>query len=367
MAAKEEERQLAVAQPVVNVTPETQPKTRESRNIEVVVAITLGALALVCFAAQVRTTGTHSTATEVFLFNSLQFILTAGFAWFSTRAVSRIEFERSLKRFAISAYRRVADIERMIDRLHFEVRDMISDAPKSEATNLRIVDAIVSDTGQLVRSSISDWGDVIGEELLAIERIKRLERERERLPKDDVSAKASPELEGALKRIDGAIARIQRTLPPRLQLETGSGMREERAAERAAQWLESQHRRQRGLRLTVVTGDRYLSERDRKTLKPGEILVTDRNNDQAIDVRDKEGRGVGRLQNTTPMPYDGFVRAMDRCYGETPLSLEFVELHGEEVRKGELYAWLRVKVATEPLGPPAFRPDDDPSAPTIRS
>src|ERR1700730_15326474 len=94
-------------------------------------------------------------------------------------------FEQSLKKFAISAYRRIADIERMVERLHTEVREMISDAPKSEITNLRIVDAIVSDTGQLVRSSISAWADVIGEELLAIERIKRLEHEKELLRKDN--------------------------------------------------------------------------------------------------------------------------------------------------------------------------------------
>jgi hypothetical protein len=52
---------------------------------------------------------------------------------------------------------------------------------RSQVGSLRIVEAILSDTTQLVRSSISDWGDVIGDELLAIERIKRLEREKEQI------------------------------------------------------------------------------------------------------------------------------------------------------------------------------------------
>src|ERR1700674_5647431 len=123
--------------------PEAPKKSHQSANVELVAAIILGALALLCFFWQVRTVGAHTTATETFLFNSLQFILTAGFAWFSTRAISRIEFEQSLKKFAISAYRRIDDVEKMVDRLHNQVREMMSAAPKSEITNLRIVDAIV--------------------------------------------------------------------------------------------------------------------------------------------------------------------------------------------------------------------------------
>jgi hypothetical protein len=120
-------------------TSSTQPKPRRARNIEFIVAGTLGALAVACFIGEGLTVGAHSTATETLLFNGLQFILTSAFAWFSTRAISRMEFEESLKKFAISAHRRITDIERMVDRLNHEVREMISETPKEESSNLRVI------------------------------------------------------------------------------------------------------------------------------------------------------------------------------------------------------------------------------------
>jgi hypothetical protein len=80
------------------MTSETPAKPRKATNIELIVAVVLGALALACIIGQGVTLGPNTTATETFLFNGLQFILTSGFAWFSTRAISRIEFEGSLKK-----------------------------------------------------------------------------------------------------------------------------------------------------------------------------------------------------------------------------------------------------------------------------
>ena len=231
------------------------------------------------------TVGTHSSASETLLFNLLQFILTSGFAWFSTRAVSRIEFEESLKKFAISAYRRVADIERMIDRLHTEIEEMISSAPRAESTNLRITEAIVSDTAQIVRSSISDWGDVIGDELLAIEKIKRLEQEKQRLRAIDDSEE-KPE-SADVKDIEKTIQQILRTLPPRLQLEAESDKVTTAYTQRAAEWFARRHKDESGLRLTVVTGDSYLHDRDQKTIQIGEVLLVE---------SDREGHWMLRMR-----------------------------------------------------------------------
>ncbi len=317
-------------------------------------AVVLGALALLCFTWQVRTVGAHSTATETFLFNSLQFFLTTGFAWFSTRAASRLEFEQSLKKFAISAYRRIADIERMVDRLHSEVREMILDAPKSEITNLRIVDSIVSDTSQLVRSSISDWADVIGEELLAIERIKRLEHEKELLQKDNIEAspKISSELGTSLQNIENAIAKIQSTLPPRLQLVAEIQDQTSESVERDARSLARKHRRQEGLRLTAgtSTGDLYPHDRAVKDLVPGEVLSTVKSPSGGIDIADKLGHRMGRLLNETGGSYTRFEKALGRCYGDGPLPVEFVGIEMQKTSdNGDTVTWMTVKVLAEPL------------------
>jgi hypothetical protein len=237
----------------------------------------------------------------------------------------------------------------MIDHLQQEVQEMLANAPKSESGNLRIINAIVSDATQLVRSSISDWGDVIGEELLAIERIKRLEYEKERLLEDQGSAKRDPEARAAEKVIEDAIETIQRTLPPRLRLEAESEGRLPKSSKRVAAWLARRHRDEGGLRMVVVTGDNYLSERDPKTLREGEILTSDKDRYGGMDVRDEAGLGVGRLMNLTPVPYDAFVAGMKACYDNSPVSLEFLRLKGEETHDDGLYVWLEVRVMTEPI------------------
>src|ERR1700676_4139785 len=323
-------------------------------SVEIVAAAGFGILAVACFVWQGMTIGAHLTATETFLFHGLQFLLTSGFAWFSTRAVSRTEFEGSLKRFAISAHRRIADIERMVDHLHQEVREMILQSPRSECATLRIIEAIVSDTTQLVRSSRSDWGDVIGDELLAIEKIKRLEQEKERL-RGDESSQEPREPVDALKKIEDRIATILETLPPRLQLEAESERVPAPATRRAANWLAAAHHESDGLEMTVVTGDRYLHERDTRTLTPAEPLLTDKDENGGIDVRDENGLGIGRLMNLTPLTYGNFAKGFELCYGSAQVSLEFVRVSGVRTDEDGTYAWIRVRVKTQPVLPPRRR------------
>jgi hypothetical protein len=83
-------------------------------SLDLIGAIALGLLTVAAFIAQAVASGSDTTPLETGLFNVLQFILTAGFGWFGTRALSRGEFEQSLRRFAVSAYRRISDIEGMV-------------------------------------------------------------------------------------------------------------------------------------------------------------------------------------------------------------------------------------------------------------
>ena len=60
-----------------------------TKSIELVVAVILGLLSLGCFLFQIFTISEKTTGLESTLFNLLQLILTIGFAWFTTRAISR--------------------------------------------------------------------------------------------------------------------------------------------------------------------------------------------------------------------------------------------------------------------------------------
>lgn len=319
---------------------------------EWIAAILLATLVGICFYLQVSTASNETTQREVALFNALQFILTTGFAWFSTRAVSRNEFEESLRRFAISAYRRVADIDRMIVRLQAEVQEMMSDRSQEDCADLRIVDAIVSDTNQIVRSSISDWADVIGDELLALEKIRRLEQAKDVLKAEDQpttpQSPATP-TKADIGQLDSEIRKLVSSLPPRLQLEARARTTPSVNEQHAARWLRGAHQREQGLRTTVVTGKGYDTARDQSTLAPNERLIAVRTKDGGLDVHDSRGNNLGRLQNPTPLSYTEFSRAFELCFGPPPVALEFLRDLGKEVRGGEELGWIRVKILAEPV------------------
>jgi uncharacterized membrane protein YfbV (UPF0208 family) len=117
---------------------------------EVVVAIIMAALAILCFVIQIYTYSSKTSTLETALFNLLQFLLTVGFSWYGSRAISRTEFENSLKKFALSAYRRVCDIDKMLERLQRGISNMLSLAKSGEYENLRVVSAVVDDTKLIV-------------------------------------------------------------------------------------------------------------------------------------------------------------------------------------------------------------------------
>ena len=194
------------------------PEPPRTIGLEWIVAAFLGIAALGSLALQVYTLSSKTTQLETVLFNCLQFVLTVGFAWFSTRALSRKEFEENLRRFAIGAYRRVSDIELMIMRLRHQLASASPRSPEHE-TDLRVVSAIVSDTAQVLGSSKADWGDVIRGELIELDQLKRLEEERAQVEQEMKSPEATARIEKQKDDLDVRIQNLRSRLPLSLQFE----------------------------------------------------------------------------------------------------------------------------------------------------
>ena len=327
----------------------SQKGSFHSKTVEVVAAICLGVLAILAFVTQAVTVS-NASPRETALFNLLQFILTTGFAWFSTRAISRQEFEGSLRRFAIGAYRRIADINILTNRLHNEVSSMISEAPTGESHQLRIVHAIVADTCQVVQSSIADWADVIGDELVAIQTINKLESEKEELTTAKIAQQNTPESD-QIQKIDRQIAALTDKLPSQLKFGVNAENRRRRWESHAAQWFADQHTETNGLLLPVVTGDGYRHDRDYEELADGELLTSTKDEFGSLDVVDSGGRVLGRIQNKTPLDYPDFVRALEVCFGAGPLDLQLVGKRERERRRGKIYGWFYVAVRNRALVP----------------
>jgi len=315
--------------------------------LEIIIAIVMGSLTVGAFTIQVVTLNKNTTELETILFNGIQFILSLGFAWFSTRAISRSEFDESIKKFAIGAYRRISDIERMISRLQNEIGNMMAHTSDHELHHLEIVNAIVADTIQVVKSSIADWSDVIGDELIVIEKIKRLEEDK--VEKESSLQNDKEDYEEKLKEINEQITKLISSLPNNLKYDALEKRETSRHLEFAAIWLARRHTEEGGLKLSVVTGDIYSHERDYMLLKEHEILHTVKTDGYGIDVADESDALLGRLQNNSPLNYADFSKAFELCYGSHPVKLEFIEAIKGEKRNEVFYGWFHIKVLSNPV------------------
>jgi hypothetical protein len=336
-------------------------KTVTGSKYELLVAIVLGVLAVGSFGLQALTLTEKTTKQETVLFNTLQFLLTVGFAWFSTRAVTRNEFEASLKRFAISAYRRISDIENMIQRLQTRIVTMRAEREGENSSDLDIAEAIVADTIQVVSSSIADWADVIGEELIALETIKRLKNEKAEIKTDAKTTTNSNELDLKVKQIDEKISNLISSLPVRLQFDTRREANAAPSEKQVTDWIRNRHKEQDGLRLDVISGGRYQSDRKPETVRFGEPLKGIRNPmGRGITVQDFNGVAIGRLLNNSGFSYSMFSQALQSCYGKE-VPLEFVSIEGIKEEEGVTYTYSVVRTTKTPANsrPPIALDSDD--------
>lgn len=321
--------------------------------IELFVTIILGLLAIGAFIIQIVWTGDKTTSTETSLFNLLQFVITLGFAWFSTRAISKVEFEKSIKKFAISAYRRISDIEKMNHRLHKEIIEMMSLSPADDQNNLRVVEAIVYDTAQVVRSSIDDWGDVIGNELIALEKIRRLEHEKREIKSfsERIGVLSESNHDSKLEMIENQLSELRSSLPSLLQITSKTQNElDQFSADTAAAWLVEKHIETDGLLLKVVAGSDYSFEPDPKKLNFNQKLFINKGSgERGLEVFDKEGNILGRVLNLLPLEYDQTAKALEVCYGSKQLIVEFVDIMKDYHMNDHDFIHYQVKVLSPPV------------------
>ncbi|MEH0390634.1 hypothetical protein [Vibrio mimicus] len=324
---------------------------KPSLSLEVVAAITMGILALGCFAIQAKNVSSSTTNTETALFNTLQFLLTVAFSWFSTRAISRKEFEESLKKHAVSAYRRISDIDSMLLVLKSEIKSSLENNPNSDSGDLRVLEALVISTSQVVYSSSDDWADIIGEEILAIERLKRLERDKE-------DERQNLELTGyensesnKLEELERSISELRASLPASLSKEVIARKKQKASISipKAASWLAQKHHFEGGLILKFISGEGYSDESDTAKIKYSDIRTMIREEGtRGINLIDAEGNILGRILNPVSDlggVYDHGARALRECYGGFPIEVEYLGKDNSHVpSKGDFpHHYVKVK------------------------
>jgi hypothetical protein len=146
-----------------------------------IAASLLGVVALIIIQVS---TASHATALEVALFNVLQFIFSLIFAWLLSHAVSEDQFRERQKRFAMACFRRVKEIERSLLRLQDYVMITRSAGREELSEAISVIRIGLEGAQDNVRSSIADWGDVIGSALEVANEVSRLQALRQPDAKD---------------------------------------------------------------------------------------------------------------------------------------------------------------------------------------
>jgi hypothetical protein len=139
-------------------------------------AIVLGILAVVTLCVQIYRCSGQMTQTEVALFGILQFVFSVAFAWILSRVSYRREFEQSQRNFAIAAYRRIREIEHAVERLLSRIRSRREQAQDDVLSELDVIQEVVIGILATSRSSISDWADIIGDEIAVVEELEHLRK-----------------------------------------------------------------------------------------------------------------------------------------------------------------------------------------------
>lgn len=193
-------------------------------NLDLVAIVVVGVLALAVLILQVLNINDETTELETGLFNILQFILSFGFAWLLTRLVTKREFQENLEQFAISAYRRIRDIDVSLVRMRREIDQMRARYSKDGVHELDVLKVIASDMADTVRSSIGDWADVIGEDLRKQQRLKQLEESyaAATLASQRLTANGQPqESRSDIASISAEIEHLRLEIPEMLAYDSG--------------------------------------------------------------------------------------------------------------------------------------------------
>jgi len=151
------------------------------------------------------------------LFGALEFMLSIAGGFFLQRIASREEFQRSLRQYALSAYRRITDIRKSMSRLHYEIVRMRTSHPEESVHELDVLGILADEVRNTVNSSVYDWADIIGDEIRKAERIGELQAEI-RSTQSPVQPFESPETAEKMKSLQNEIDSLRSELPMFLEM-----------------------------------------------------------------------------------------------------------------------------------------------------
>ncbi|OCH40475.1 hypothetical protein [Aliivibrio fischeri] len=295
--------------------------------------------------------GNKVTTLEASLLNLIQFCLSIGFSWLLSKVVFESSYKESQKKLAVAAFRRIKEIERNVQRTQSYVNSGKND-PNSAVKCLEVIDFSLTNTKDTIRSSISDWEDIIGEELDIADKIEELVSEQ-----SDASFDSSNNTDNHQRfdEIEKEIVDLKSKLPVTMRRTILAVDNEARKAEAVAV-LGKVILEQNGLDLYG-----FWEERGKFMIDLSQISVGDKvhvalglagNRYGTLMAYDSGNKTFGVITNRCGGPYHDFTHAMEVVFGRKlmpfaydgiPLVAEVIEISPLNLRNGRQHFKLKVK------------------------
>jgi len=310
----------------------------------------LGLLALITVTLHILMASRPLTSLETSLFNVLQFLFSVSFAWILSRSSSKREFTESQKQFAIAAYRRICEIDAATSRLIARIRSRFPDASIELSNELHVLSAIALGIRQSAKSSISDWAEIIGEEIVAMKQIAELKDEQDALLSPRQTRTGSdPDKDwetvtARLTSLEKELDLLTEKLPLSLRVLSASDVLPENGVSRACSSFFAQFEEKGFVDLRGFWEPEGGFERSVREYSPGTQMTVEYGDAGsrigALLLKDASGLSVGVITNPFQSRYHEFASALTVTVGRSSFPATLVKVRDSDEETG----WVRFQV-----------------------
>ena len=323
-------------------------KERESnKTLLTAMAMILALLTVGTLLLQLYLANQQTTKLETALFGVLQFVFSLGFAWILSRVEAKREFVQSQRQFAIAAYRRINEIDEGVERVIARARNQIKTAAKETINELDVIVAIATGVRSSIKSSIADWGDVIGEEIIVMNKIEQLTEKQqepvaaeiEELPLAIEPKEPDITMAETISKDDEVLKKLRESLPYSLQIIAQKGISKANTLKSIIASFEVQMFKKGYMELSGFYDAEF--ERDIRELKIGDKLIvaidkTGKHNN-AIIAKDIDGKTVGVIINVSNGSYDIFKKSLMKFMNKEEFTTEISDIETDVSAGGRFY------------------------------
>ena len=180
------------------------------------------------------------------------------------------------------------------------------------SNDLDMIEAMTYGVEQTINSSISDWSDIIGDEILVVEQIEKIKVQKEAVLQE-VSPLIHKETIGkTMEKFQKEIEKLELKLPKQLRTRSEESHVIKKVLKDLSSDLEKEKKEKGFVEFTAFWDPTF--ENDIYKFKVGEILIASIDDvgprPGALIIKDKSGKSVGVLTNKFGYDYGTFTRSV---------------------------------------------------------